>query len=101
MSIANRKPVCDCLIVDSVGGERLSPLSSARRASTTTTMRPDERLVLLSFRILWISNRKNVTVPLGKQQGRHGASAANSGSNSYGWALSQNAVYKTCSSEEG
>jgi hypothetical protein len=34
MSIANRKPVCDCLIVDdSVGGERLSPLSS-RGAST-------------------------------------------------------------------
>jgi hypothetical protein len=30
-STANRKPVCDCLIVDSVGGERLSPLSSAQR----------------------------------------------------------------------
>jgi hypothetical protein len=65
MSIANRKPVCDCLIVDSVGGERLSPLSSARRASTTTTMRPDERLVLLSFRILWISNTPEALLGFG------------------------------------
>ena len=33
-STANRKPVCDCLIVDSVGSERLPPLSSAWRIRT-------------------------------------------------------------------